>query len=104
MRAGESNAPLRPNIRKGHHAFPVALKDIEEKQRCFYADPGIVTDQHFSSPAACLVGVLAQEQKRAGGIIKHNINTVNNMAATQAVPGDKVGEGSSLDPPAKKAK
>eukprot|EP00873_Tetraselmis_striata_P029287 jgi/Tetstr1/449551/TSEL_036638.t1 len=25
----ESKAPLRPNIRKGHHAFHVALKHIE---------------------------------------------------------------------------
>eukprot|EP00873_Tetraselmis_striata_P008875 jgi/Tetstr1/429139/TSEL_019101.t1 len=37
-----------------------------------------------------LVGVLAKEQKRAGGIIKHNTNAVKNHApaATQAVPGD----------------
>eukprot|EP00873_Tetraselmis_striata_P000378 jgi/Tetstr1/420642/TSEL_011730.t1 len=49
-----------------------------------------------------LVGVLAQQQKRAGGIIKHNYtNAVKNMAATQAVPGDNVDEGSSPEPPAK---
>eukprot|EP00873_Tetraselmis_striata_P018972 jgi/Tetstr1/439236/TSEL_027678.t1 len=51
-----------------------------------------------------LVGVLAQPQKRAGGIIKHNTNAVKNLAATQAVPGDNVDEGSSPEPPAKKAK
>eukprot|EP00873_Tetraselmis_striata_P007659 jgi/Tetstr1/427923/TSEL_017998.t1 len=51
-----------------------------------------------------LVGVLAQQQKRVGGIIKHNTNAVKNLAATQAVPGDNVDEGSSPEPPAKKAK
>eukprot|EP00873_Tetraselmis_striata_P018977 jgi/Tetstr1/439241/TSEL_027683.t1 len=52
-----------------------------------------------------LVGVLAQQQKRAGGIMKHNTNAVKNLAAiTQAVPGDNVDEGSSPEPPAKKAK
>eukprot|EP00873_Tetraselmis_striata_P045892 jgi/Tetstr1/466156/TSEL_010717.t1 len=50
-----------------------------------------------------LVGVLAQQQNGAGGIIKHNTNTVKNMAATQAVPGDNVDEGISPEPPAKKA-
>eukprot|EP00873_Tetraselmis_striata_P027910 jgi/Tetstr1/448174/TSEL_035465.t1 len=40
----ESKAPLRPHIRKGHNAFYVALKHIEKKLRCFYADPDIVTD------------------------------------------------------------
>eukprot|EP00873_Tetraselmis_striata_P043400 jgi/Tetstr1/463664/TSEL_008525.t1 len=45
----ESKALLRPNLRKGHDAFPVALKHIEEKLCCFYADPAdIVTDQHLS--------------------------------------------------------
>eukprot|EP00873_Tetraselmis_striata_P011525 jgi/Tetstr1/431789/TSEL_021284.t1 len=38
------------------------------------------------------------------GIIKHNPNAVKNLAATQAVPGDNVDEGSSPEPPAKKAK
>eukprot|EP00873_Tetraselmis_striata_P006302 jgi/Tetstr1/426566/TSEL_001642.t1 len=47
------------------------------------------------------VGVLAHQQKRAGGIIKHNTNAVKNLAATQAVPGDNVDEGSSPEPPAK---
>eukprot|EP00873_Tetraselmis_striata_P026844 jgi/Tetstr1/447108/TSEL_034546.t1 len=51
-----------------------------------------------------LVGVPVQQQKRAGGIIKHNTNAVKNLAATQAVPGDNVDEGSSPEPPAKKAK
>eukprot|EP00873_Tetraselmis_striata_P013779 jgi/Tetstr1/434043/TSEL_023187.t1 len=51
-----------------------------------------------------LVGVLTQQQKRAGGIIKHNTNAVKNLAATQAVPGDNIDEGSSPEPPAKKAK
>eukprot|EP00873_Tetraselmis_striata_P009923 jgi/Tetstr1/430187/TSEL_020018.t1 len=51
-----------------------------------------------------LVGVLAQQQKRAGGIIKHNTNPVKNLAATQAAPGDTVDEGSSPEPSAKKAK
>eukprot|EP00873_Tetraselmis_striata_P021519 jgi/Tetstr1/441783/TSEL_030000.t1 len=51
-----------------------------------------------------LVGVLAQQQKRAGGIIKHNTNAVKNLADTQAVPGDNVDEGSSPEPPAKNAK
>eukprot|EP00873_Tetraselmis_striata_P044477 jgi/Tetstr1/464741/TSEL_009488.t1 len=51
-----------------------------------------------------LVGVLAQQQKRAGGIIKHNTNAVKNLAATQAVPGDNVDEGSSPEPPAKRPK
>eukprot|EP00873_Tetraselmis_striata_P022852 jgi/Tetstr1/443116/TSEL_031172.t1 len=51
-----------------------------------------------------LVGVLAQQQKRVSGIIKHNTNAVKNMAATQAVPGDNVDEGSSPEPPTKKAK
>eukprot|EP00873_Tetraselmis_striata_P009962 jgi/Tetstr1/430226/TSEL_020055.t1 len=46
-----------------------------------------------------LVGVLKQQQKRAGGIIKHNTNAVKNLAATQAVPGDNVDEGSSPEPP-----
>eukprot|EP00873_Tetraselmis_striata_P043399 jgi/Tetstr1/463663/TSEL_008524.t1 len=48
-----------------------------------------------------LVGVQPQQQKRAGGIIKHNTNAVKNMAATQAVHGDNVDEGSSPEPPAK---
>eukprot|EP00873_Tetraselmis_striata_P024145 jgi/Tetstr1/444409/TSEL_032298.t1 len=51
-----------------------------------------------------LVGVLAKQQKRAGGIIKHNTNAVKNLAATQAVPGDNDHEGSSPEPPAKKVK
>eukprot|EP00873_Tetraselmis_striata_P019276 jgi/Tetstr1/439540/TSEL_027969.t1 len=51
-----------------------------------------------------LVGVLAQKQKRAGGIIKHNTNAVKNLGVTEAVPGDNVDEGSSPEPPAKKAK
>eukprot|EP00873_Tetraselmis_striata_P018033 jgi/Tetstr1/438297/TSEL_026864.t1 len=51
-----------------------------------------------------LVGVLAQQQKRAGDIIKHNPNAVKNLTATQAVPGDNVDEGSSPEPPARKAK
>eukprot|EP00873_Tetraselmis_striata_P027909 jgi/Tetstr1/448173/TSEL_035464.t1 len=51
-----------------------------------------------------LVDVLAQQQKRAGGIIKHDTNAVVNLAATQAVPGDNVDEGSCPEPPAKKAK
>eukprot|EP00873_Tetraselmis_striata_P028873 jgi/Tetstr1/449137/TSEL_036347.t1 len=51
-----------------------------------------------------LVSVLAQQQKRAGGIIKHNTNAVKHLAATQDVPGDNVDEGSSPEPPAKKAK
>eukprot|EP00873_Tetraselmis_striata_P045323 jgi/Tetstr1/465587/TSEL_010234.t1 len=42
--------------------------------------------------------------KRAGGIIKHITNAVKNLAATQAVPGDSVDEGSSPEPPAKKTK
>eukprot|EP00873_Tetraselmis_striata_P003909 jgi/Tetstr1/424173/TSEL_014779.t1 len=45
-----------------------------------------------------LVGVLAQQQKRAGGIIKHITNAVKNMAPKQAVPGDNVDEGSSPYP------
>eukprot|EP00873_Tetraselmis_striata_P041713 jgi/Tetstr1/461977/TSEL_007050.t1 len=44
----QSKAPLRPNICKGHDAFHVALKHIEEKLCCFYADPDIVTDLHLS--------------------------------------------------------
>eukprot|EP00873_Tetraselmis_striata_P040762 jgi/Tetstr1/461026/TSEL_006176.t1 len=41
----------------------------------------------------------------AGGIIKHNINAVKRTAATQAFPSDiNVDEGSSPEPPAKKAK
>eukprot|EP00873_Tetraselmis_striata_P034041 jgi/Tetstr1/454305/TSEL_041224.t1 len=51
-----------------------------------------------------LVGVLAQQQKRAGGIIKHNTNAVKNHTATQAVPGDNVDEGSGPEPPAKNTK
>eukprot|EP00873_Tetraselmis_striata_P027392 jgi/Tetstr1/447656/TSEL_035014.t1 len=51
-----------------------------------------------------LVGVLAHQQKRAGGIIKHNTHAVKNLAATQAVHGDNVDEGSSPEPPDKKAK
>eukprot|EP00873_Tetraselmis_striata_P016370 jgi/Tetstr1/436634/TSEL_025430.t1 len=57
-----------------------------------------------SSKLHGLVGVLAQQQKRAGGIVKHNINAVKKTAAKQAVPGDNVDEGSSPEPPAKKAK
>eukprot|EP00873_Tetraselmis_striata_P028590 jgi/Tetstr1/448854/TSEL_036080.t1 len=41
----------------------------------------------------------AQQQKRAGGIIKHNTNAVKNLAATQAVSGDNVDEGSSPERP-----
>eukprot|EP00873_Tetraselmis_striata_P043061 jgi/Tetstr1/463325/TSEL_008249.t1 len=44
----ESKAPLRPNLRKGHDAFPIALKHTEEELCYFYADPDIVTDQHLS--------------------------------------------------------
>eukprot|EP00873_Tetraselmis_striata_P021336 jgi/Tetstr1/441600/TSEL_029828.t1 len=46
---------------------------------------------------------VCEQQKRAGGIIKHNTNAVKNLAATQAVSGDNVDEGSSPEPPAKKA-
>eukprot|EP00873_Tetraselmis_striata_P026250 jgi/Tetstr1/446514/TSEL_034041.t1 len=42
-------------------------------------------------------------EKRAGGILEHNTNAVKILAATQAVPGDNVDEGSSPEPPAKKA-
>eukprot|EP00873_Tetraselmis_striata_P018314 jgi/Tetstr1/438578/TSEL_027129.t1 len=51
-----------------------------------------------------LVGVPKQQQKKAGGMIKHNTNAVKNMAATQAFPGNNVDEGNSPEPPAKKAK
>eukprot|EP00873_Tetraselmis_striata_P007247 jgi/Tetstr1/427511/TSEL_017637.t1 len=51
-----------------------------------------------------LVGMLKQPLKRAGGFIKHNTNAVKNLAAMQAFPGDNVDEGSSSEPPAKKAK
>eukprot|EP00873_Tetraselmis_striata_P028276 jgi/Tetstr1/448540/TSEL_035800.t1 len=51
-----------------------------------------------------LVGVLKQQKKRPGGIIKHNTNAVKNLAATQTVPGVNVDEGSSPEPPSKKAK
>eukprot|EP00873_Tetraselmis_striata_P008113 jgi/Tetstr1/428377/TSEL_018411.t1 len=51
-----------------------------------------------------LVGVLKQQQKKAGGIIKQNTNAVKNLAATQVFPGDNVDEGSSPEPSAKKAK
>eukprot|EP00873_Tetraselmis_striata_P010768 jgi/Tetstr1/431032/TSEL_020751.t1 len=48
--------------------------------------------------------MLKHQQKRVGGIIKHNTNVVKNMPATaQAFPGDNVDEGSSPEPPAKKA-
>eukprot|EP00873_Tetraselmis_striata_P026062 jgi/Tetstr1/446326/TSEL_033869.t1 len=57
----------------------------------------------YINPTA-LPCVLVHKQKRAGSIIKHNINAVKNMAAMQAVPGDNVDEGSSPEPPAKKAK
>eukprot|EP00873_Tetraselmis_striata_P001517 jgi/Tetstr1/421781/TSEL_012684.t1 len=51
------------------------------------------------------VGVLKQQQQKKGGIIvKHNTNAVNNLAATQPFPGDNVDKGSSLEPPAKRAK
>eukprot|EP00873_Tetraselmis_striata_P021930 jgi/Tetstr1/442194/TSEL_030344.t1 len=50
------------------------------------------------------LGLLDLQQKRAGGIIKLNTNAVRNLAGTQAFPGDNVGEGSSPEPPAKKAK
>eukprot|EP00873_Tetraselmis_striata_P008691 jgi/Tetstr1/428955/TSEL_018930.t1 len=178
----ESKAPLRPNIRKGHDAFPVGLKHIEEKylwMSCFggahmaalfvaldelppYVPDAIqdftphlararnhteAIDKAFRFRLAFLrrlnevkrvhakdeavlsdvfdefwprdtqtgipyplektpssVGVLAQKQMRAGGIIKHNTNAVKTMAATQAVPGDNVDEGNSPEPPAKKAK
>eukprot|EP00873_Tetraselmis_striata_P017985 jgi/Tetstr1/438249/TSEL_026818.t1 len=51
-----------------------------------------------------MVGVLRQQQNKAGGIIKHNTNAVENMAATQAFTRDIVDEGSSPKPPAKKSK
>eukprot|EP00873_Tetraselmis_striata_P023453 jgi/Tetstr1/443717/TSEL_031707.t1 len=44
------------------------------------------------------------QQKKAGGNIKHNTKAVKKLAATQAFPGDNVDEGSSPEPPAKKAK
>eukprot|EP00873_Tetraselmis_striata_P022390 jgi/Tetstr1/442654/TSEL_030748.t1 len=50
------------------------------------------------------VGLLKQQQNPAGGIIKHNTNAVKNLAATQAFSGDNVDEGSSPEPPAKRAK
>eukprot|EP00873_Tetraselmis_striata_P002408 jgi/Tetstr1/422672/TSEL_013470.t1 len=50
-----------------------------------------------------LEGVLKQQQKRAGGIIKHNTNAVKGLTATQAFPGDNVDEGNSPEPPPKKA-
>eukprot|EP00873_Tetraselmis_striata_P003102 jgi/Tetstr1/423366/TSEL_001371.t1 len=52
-----------------------------------------------------LVGVMAQLQKTAGGHHQtQHQRAVKNLAATQAVPGDNVDEGSSPEPPAKKAK
>eukprot|EP00873_Tetraselmis_striata_P043045 jgi/Tetstr1/463309/TSEL_008233.t1 len=48
-----------------------------------------------------------EQQKRAGGIIKHikhNTNAVKNPAATQTFPGNNIDEDSSPEPPAKKAK
>eukprot|EP00873_Tetraselmis_striata_P002099 jgi/Tetstr1/422363/TSEL_013203.t1 len=52
------------------------------------------------------VGVLKQNQKKVGGIVKHNTNAVKNEAATQAfvIPGDNVYKGSSLEPTSRKAK
>eukprot|EP00873_Tetraselmis_striata_P009913 jgi/Tetstr1/430177/TSEL_020008.t1 len=41
----QSKAPLRPNVRTGHDAFPVALKHIEEKLCCFYVDPDMFRGQ-----------------------------------------------------------
>eukprot|EP00873_Tetraselmis_striata_P039351 jgi/Tetstr1/459615/TSEL_004978.t1 len=51
-----------------------------------------------------MFGVMKQHPTKAGGIIKHNSKAVKNMAVTQAFPGDNVDEGSSPEPPAKKAK
>eukprot|EP00873_Tetraselmis_striata_P018274 jgi/Tetstr1/438538/TSEL_027090.t1 len=177
----QSKAPLGSNIRKGHDAFPVALKHIEEKLTGRIVEDvrralvrGQATNNHIrvhpeqpqsedalgyafadilnncaepkqwgslrlardprpvptfggklivssvqrnkvvSLPLAGtaaspklhygLVGVPAHQQKRAGGIIKHNTNAVKNLAATQAVPGYNVDEGSSPEPLAKKVK
>eukprot|EP00873_Tetraselmis_striata_P025835 jgi/Tetstr1/446099/TSEL_033699.t1 len=50
-----------------------------------------------------LAGVLAQQHKKAGSIIKHNTIAAKHLAATQAFPGDNVDEGSRSEPPAKKA-
>eukprot|EP00873_Tetraselmis_striata_P007876 jgi/Tetstr1/428140/TSEL_018192.t1 len=50
------------------------------------------------------VGMLKQQQKKVGGIIKRITNAVKSMAATQASPGDNIDEGGSPEPPAKKAK
>eukprot|EP00873_Tetraselmis_striata_P041854 jgi/Tetstr1/462118/TSEL_007186.t1 len=50
------------------------------------------------------LGGLKQHQKKAGGIIKHNTNAVKSLAAKQAFAGDNVEEGSSPEPPTKKAK
>eukprot|EP00873_Tetraselmis_striata_P027993 jgi/Tetstr1/448257/TSEL_035544.t2 len=44
------------------------------------------------------VGMLKQQQKRAGGIIKNNTNAVKNQAATQAFPGDNVDEAGGWSP------
>eukprot|EP00873_Tetraselmis_striata_P042376 jgi/Tetstr1/462640/TSEL_007624.t1 len=63
--------------------------------------PGCVT---FDVAPAAEDKELKQQQKRAGRIIKHTTNAVKNLAATHAFSGDDVDEGSSPEPPAKKAK
>eukprot|EP00873_Tetraselmis_striata_P023605 jgi/Tetstr1/443869/TSEL_031822.t1 len=88
--------PMRPSLWVVPTVHLVLSKKGEEE----------VCDVTPNSEAAKLVGVvgvLKQHHKKAGGVIKLNTNVVKNLATAQAFPGDNVDEGSSPEPPAKKA-
>eukprot|EP00873_Tetraselmis_striata_P040879 jgi/Tetstr1/461143/TSEL_006281.t1 len=106
-----------PYTLKKTQRFPIAAPPYIERicYAIFNYRVGYTADNHVyrnmivslplagtaASPKLHGLGVLAQQHKSAGGIIKHNTNAVKNLAATQAVPGDNVDEGSRPEPPAK---
>eukprot|EP00873_Tetraselmis_striata_P008591 jgi/Tetstr1/428855/TSEL_018842.t1 len=97
-RNGETPAqPLRLAVSRSYRVF-----NATRSWRCRLRARAPLRRRQSSTGG--LVGMLKQQQKRAGGIIKHNTNAVENLAPAQAFPGDNVDRGSSPEPPAKKAK
>eukprot|EP00873_Tetraselmis_striata_P009645 jgi/Tetstr1/429909/TSEL_019774.t1 len=75
------------------------VSSVKRSWRCLGRAP-----PHRHSSRQGFLGMLKQQQKEAAGSIKHNTNAVKNLAAMQAVSDDNVDEGSSTEPPAKRAK
>eukprot|EP00873_Tetraselmis_striata_P044117 jgi/Tetstr1/464381/TSEL_009174.t1 len=100
FQSGDSAPYKDPPVPAGHRSVTRVNMDTHASQPA-----GQHQDSHSSDLLHDLVGVLAHQHKRAGGIIKHTTTAVkNNLAATQSVPGDNIDEGGSPETPAKKAK